>query len=172
MCTHACTRLYACLLLENCCGFFHTVSEGEWGLKLHCNSSFEEEWIPLPEANFEEMKSCFAKQVVSIWKPIMHFTGLHIPITSTELLRFYWCFLKLWLLESSVFCLKVTFILLMVVQQKLYKSFAYNLIGKSQMRSTKELSMYLLFRIRYWEELAWSAVFHRQETCRRRNAHF
>lgn len=62
--THACTILYACLLLENCCGLFHTVSEGKWGLKLHCNSSFEEEWIPLPEANFEEMKSCFAKQVV------------------------------------------------------------------------------------------------------------
>lgn len=56
--------LYACLLLENCCGLFHIVSEGEWELKLHCNSNFKEEWIPVPEANFEEMKSCFAKQVV------------------------------------------------------------------------------------------------------------
>lgn len=56
--------LHVCLLLENCCGLFHAVSEGEWKLKLDCNSSLEEEWIPLPEANFEEMKRCFAKQVV------------------------------------------------------------------------------------------------------------
>lgn len=64
LCTHACKWLCACLLLENCCGLFHTVSEREWELELHCNSNFEEEWIPVPEANFEEMKSCFAQQVV------------------------------------------------------------------------------------------------------------
>lgn len=56
--------LYVCLLLEKCRGLFHAVSEGEWKLKLDCNSNFEEEWIPPPEANFEEMKHYFAKQVV------------------------------------------------------------------------------------------------------------
>lgn len=87
--------LYVCLLLENCCGLFHTVSEGEWKLKLDCSSSFGEEWIPLPEANFEEKKRCFAKQVVvSLLKLVMHFTGLQIPITLTELLRFSCCFSK------------------------------------------------------------------------------
>lgn len=50
--------------MGNLCGLYYIVSEGEWKLKLDCNSSFEEEWIPLPEANFEEMKLCLAKQAV------------------------------------------------------------------------------------------------------------
>lgn len=48
--------LYVCLLLENCCRLFHTVSDGEWKMKLDCNSSVEGQRIPLPEANFEEVK--------------------------------------------------------------------------------------------------------------------
>lgn len=63
LCIHVYIILYVCLLLENCFRLFCTVSEGEWKMKLDCNSSVDEEWIPLPEANFEE-----AKQVVVFTK--------------------------------------------------------------------------------------------------------
>lgn len=99
LCTHACTILYACLLLEHCCGLFHTVSEGEWKLKLHCNSNLEEEWIPVPEANFEEMKSCFAKQVAVYTEA---YNALHRTTHSHNLnwtFQIFLVLLKLWLLE-------------------------------------------------------------------------
>lgn len=75
----------------------------------------------MPEANFEEMKSCFAKQV-AVYMEAYH--AFHKTVYSHNLnwtFEIFLVFLKLWLLQSCMFFLKVTFILLMVVKQKLYK---------------------------------------------------
>lgn len=37
-------------------------------------------------------KAALQSKLQSKWKPIMHCTGLHFRITSTELFRFSWCF--------------------------------------------------------------------------------